>query len=536
MNLDQIFISLNIDADGVKKGISNAESYIKTGMSSIVSLLAPLAGGALLSSAFSSFADGAKEVGKYADLLGLSVQDMQAWQGAAEAMGAEGAEINEMLIDMNEYLVDMVQYGSGPAVDILNSLGIAATDATGNIRPAVDVLLDMAEAGEKVSKQEMLAYGKIMGFDKSVIDLLMLGRRGLTDLLTAQKELAVYTQEDAELSKEWSLNLQMLQKGLAGLNAIIMREVMPAVTYFTNGVSQFVLFLRKNEGFTKAFFGTLGALAVAVGIKMSVAFAPIILLVGAIGAAIGVVALVVDDFITYLDGGQSALSDFWAIFGTGEEISEGLASAWEALKAVGDWLWESLTNRVKDFFTAFGPAIDGIKDMFTGFATFLVGLFTGDFTKMGDGLTTYFGGAIDTIKGMFTGLFDFIWSGIERFTGGLISGVQGVASWLGFGGDEDGSKTEALQNFSDNMGFGLQSASDFGSFGASQADAVATNTPSYNRTNQTNNTQNTVSTTVGHITINTNATDANGIAREIQPAIKNRMSNLVMASNMGVTK
>ena len=46
-------------------------------------------------------------------------------------------------------------------------------------------------------------------------------------------------------------------------------------------------------------------------------------------------ALVIDDLLVYMEGGESQLKDFWALFGTGAELSEKLGKAWDWLKTTG---------------------------------------------------------------------------------------------------------------------------------------------------------------------------------------------------------
>lgn len=56
-------------------------------------------------------------------------------------------------------------------------------------------------------------------------------------------------------------------------------------------------------------------------------FAPLIAIVGA-------VALVIDDLITYIQGGESAFGDFWKMFGEGDELGARFKSLWEGIKSI----------------------------------------------------------------------------------------------------------------------------------------------------------------------------------------------------------
>lgn len=507
--IDRLFIALGLKTDDVGKGMSKAESIITKGLDHIKEALMPLATGFALAGMVTSYTEGANAIAKASNMLSMGMEDLQAWQGAAEAMGAEGEEVNAMLADMNEYLVDMVQFGSGPAVDILNKLGISATDAAGNIRQATDVLLDMAAAGEKISRQEMLAYGKIMGFDESVIDLLMQGRKGLEDLLKAQKELAVFSKEDAEIAKQGKIAWNGLVKSLQAIQAVIMRAVMPVLVKLTGWLTKAVVWARQNQpfmialiiGFALAIAGTLIPVIVKLAASGWAAMAPWLPLI----ALITLVALAVDDLWTYLEGGESALEPVWQYF--------------------------------ERFFGFFETAVNGAKKWWQNACEFWVSVFTGNWEQAGESLIGMFTGFLQVIIGMFEGLGTYILDLINNITGGAVdafkSKISSMFDWVadawgsakdffGFGDDEEEQKSFGGWKDFENVSFPMA---------VSQEDVVKATVPPQAQTNNITSTAN-----VGNITINTQATDAQGIAKSIGPAMNREFSgsSLVMASNTGV--
>lgn len=493
--IDRLFIAFGIKTKDVEKGMAKAEKIITSGLDHIKDALMPLATGFALAGMVTSFTEGANQIAKAAERLGMSVEDLQAWQGAAEAMGAEGAEVNEMITDMNEHLVDMVQFGSGPAVDILNKLGISAKDAGGNIRPAVNVLLDLAEASEKVGKQNMLAYGKMLGFDAGMIDLLLQGRKGLEDLLKAQKELAVFNKEDTEIAKQGKIAWQGFVKSLQAIQAVIMRYVMPVLVKLTNWLTKAVVWARNNQPF-------MIALVTGIALVISKMLIPAIVKLAAVGwsamapwlpllALLGLAALAVDDFWTYLEGGESAFPKVWAY--------------------------------MLRFFGFFETAVNGAKKWWQNACEFWVSVFTGNWEKAGQSLIGIFTGYFQFIYGMFEGLGLYILDLINIITGGAVDAFK--------------AKISSMFDWASDA---WNSAKDFFGFGddeeklplVSQEDMVKAVMPQSK--SQTNNITSTAH--VGNITINTQATDANGIARSISPALRNEFgtNNLVMAANTGV--
>ena len=546
--IERMFIAFGVKTDDIQKGMAKAEQIVENSINHIKDAIMPLATGFALAGMVTTYTEGANTIAKASDMLAMSIEDLQAWQGAAESMGAEGEEINEMLIDMNEYLVDMVQFGSGPAVDILKKLGISATDASGKIRPATEVLLDMAEAGEKISKQEMLAYGKIMGFDKSVIDLLMKGRKGLEELLNAQKELAVFSKEDAEISKQSRIAWQSLIKALQALQATIMRVIMPAFITLTNWFTKAVIWARQNQPFITALFAGLAMILakvfipalVKMGITAWSAMAPFLPFIAIIVA----LALAIDDLWTYFEGGEAALSPvlsgfialttaglgIYKIFGGNiipllislTKLVGGLGltiikTLIPALASLAVSIWGAMAPLLPwiALFAAIGAVVYGVWKLFTD----------GEFI-------------IEALKEKIGGFFDWVTDKWNSFT-----------SWLS---DEEEVKAPVVNDtgsnqkqFTNNTGVNpIQNQekqnlfSDYGAYnaplyGITKEDMLKITNPTTNQT-QTNNITN--STSVGNITINTSATNASEIAKNINPALQKELgnNNFVMAANTGV--
>lgn len=490
--VDRVFIAFGLKTDDVQKGMSKAEKIVSNGLNRIKDTLMPIATGFALASMVTGFVEGANQIEKASQRLGMTAEDLQAWQGAAEALGAEGAEVNEMLSDMNEHLVDMVQFGSGPAVDILNKLGISAKDAAGKIRPAVDVLLDLAGASEKVGKQNMLAYGKMMGFNPEVIDLLLQGRKGLEDLLKAQKELAVFNKEDAEIAKQSKIAWQGFMKSLQAIQVMIMRMLMPTLVTMVNWLTKAVVWARKNQPF-------MVALMAGIALVITKMLIPALLKMGAAGLAamapflpwialITLLALAVDDLWTYLEGGEAAFGSVWAY--------------------------------MIRFFSFFETSINGAKKWWQNACEFWAAILSGTWDKAGKSFIGMFEGIIQIFLGWWQGLSLYFLDLVNIMTGGAVDKVKAeIAGFFNWVSDKWNSFTSWF------------SGNDAG-FSVSQEQLVNASVPAERAQNNTI----TSSTSVGSITINTQATDASGIARSINPAIQQEFGSdaFVMAANTGV--
>ena len=351
--VDSLLVTLGVDSKGVDDGIQAARGKITGGLRNIVSAMAaPLmtafagfSAGAL-TSAYVSQAQGLKQL---SDSLGMSMEDLQGWQYAAESAGAEAEEVGNFFRDMNDYIVDATTFDSGPLKDISKELGISLKDAQGNVRDTMDVVLDLSDAFQKVGSQKAVAFGMQMGIDPGMIQLLQKGRAEIEGLIKAQQELGGYTKEDAEIAAKAQFAFMSLGRAIQAAALPVARVLVPMMTKATEKFSEAVAFLRKHEPFVKASLIGVAAIITTMLIPASLKLAaawimnPMTWIIGLITAAVAALVIAFDDLYVYMQGGESEFADFWRQFGTGEEIAAKLQKEWKELKAS----WESFVDTLR---------------------------------------------------------------------------------------------------------------------------------------------------------------------------------------------
>lgn len=252
------------------------------------------------------------------------------------------------------------------------------------------------------------------------------------------------TREDIQLYKKSREALTKFQITMADLSAKIMRQTSPAVKFLAEMLTKVSDWVDAHSNdivrFITVVASLIGTALIPKLLKMAAALAlnPITWIVAAL---IGLAA-VIDDLIVWLEGGESALGDFWSMFGSREEVLEKIQKAikwvtetfqglWESLKsgfsAAITWLDEfwtacSGTDRVLDALReAFGSVMQTIEDM-GAIWDYLVELFKDN--GFLDDLGQAFDGALNFIIGLFRGFF----AGIQAIMGlikGLLTGDWG---------------------------------------------------------------------------------------------------------------
>lgn len=423
--IDELMIKLGLDGSGAKKGMKDAESTIKGSMKNITSTLqgglasvskiftgfgAALVGAFSVGSAFSTWKEQAAELGGVSRRLKMSIEDVQGWTGAIGKFGGSTQDFEGTLRGLNGQLARMATIGKSRAGTLLQSLGIDAGEI-GRQRNALDVLEDLAGVMEQMAPDEARGIGAALGLDSSTIMLLQQGREGMRDLIREKRESAVYTKEDADAVKAYDVEMGKLKKGFMGIMGVLFRSIMPAFTLVTKYVGQFVNFLRKHQTAVKAFFVMISALVMGLLLPSLLAFFTALMSnpITWVILALAALALVIEDLIVWMDGGESSLDRFWeALFGDREnakrifeEIKESLVNFWERLKFVFNYIasgkawqdmkdhastainlirdrWnilvrnfkqriEELKTKVKEPFVRMGEAIDRMIERVTQF-------------------------------------------------------------------------------------------------------------------------------------------------------------------------
>lgn len=587
-------IALGLDPRGVKQGMNQAESMIQSGLSKIGNLVkniaAPIAGAFAASELFNSYVNGATALDRLSKSLGMDIERLQEWQGAARTAGVEAEEVGNLFRDMNDYITDATRFDSGPLKEIAAQLGISLTDVNGAARNSEAVLLDLADAFQAVGTQEATGYGMQLSFDPGMIALLQQGRDALEELFREQRELGIYTKQDAEIAKTFNRELGDLWQSMKAGSAIVLRMIVPAMTKMIDWIERGVKFMRQHEKFVQIFFIGLAtaittfALPALAKLAVAAATNPFTLMIA--GAA--ALALVLEDLYVWMNGGKAAFGDLWSIFGTPEEVKAGIEYLFELLQSLGKEALK-LAGYIADVVAAWWPlialgtafaamvkAFAIAESIFTTVRTAIVGMRTAMLALNAAMLANPIGAAIaamaaaialsyviiqnwDKIKetaeetwNAVASLISARWQEIKDGAAALWENIKdvfsGAVEWFGnlFSSVVDAIVDKFLAGFEKVKSawntvkgfFGFDEAAGttgglnyIGPLGGDAGQAISPAAVANNTSNYTSDT----SVNIGKVEVQTQATDADGISRDIGKGLQNNMAKFtVNQGNTGV--
>jgi hypothetical protein len=376
--IDELMITLGIDSKDAQKGMKEAENTVKGGIKNITSTLqtglssvskifsgfgAALVGAFSVGTAFSTWKEQVAELGEVSRRLHMSMEDLQGWTGAVGKFGGSASDFENSLRGLSSQLAKMAVLGRSRTGTFLQSLGIDPGEL-GRQRDALQVLEELAGVMEQMSPDEARAAGQALGFDSSMIMLLQQGRDGMKELIRQKKEDAIYTQEDADAVKAYNVEMGKIKKGFIGIMGVLFRTVLPAFTKVAEVVGKFVNYIRKHQTAVKAFFIMLATLITGLLLPSIMAFFSALLTnpITWVILALAALAAVIEDLIVWLEGGDSALEDFWTeLFGSREDAKQLFTEIKDSVQRFVD---ESIP-KLEEFADDVKGLVKDIRDLWT---------------------------------------------------------------------------------------------------------------------------------------------------------------------------
>lgn len=453
-------------------------------------------------------------LGKVAEVNGSSAQAAQSSiEGLSRVIGEAAAGIGRGAKSFEQY-------------------GLSAKKANGDVKTSSEMLGEISDKMQKMSEQEQIAMLAKLGIDGSMIQTLRLGNDELREQIELANALTlgVGNAENAETAAAFKDALTQVSQVLTAIGEYLALRIAPSIQrlaerftkWFTEN-NEFVKTVLNGFGKVLSFLFELAAtidnvVEHTIGWKTTIYIVGVALLwlsrkmllafatnpIGLVIAAIAALFLLVDDFITYLEGGETALGDFWKPFKT-------------ALL----WVKTTWQNFVDNFSVdPIGATLSLVTDLIKlpfelGFALVigLWNLFTGEQLDL-DVIEKGFNKVTDWIKDPFRKAFDWVKGYYDQYIAPIVDTVKG---W--FGSDESAPTGTVSQN---------TQAYDAMMFDPSYAAAPQVAAAGVSR--QTSNADNSVKNSNNKITITQNIQGAENpkmIADQVVRAVNNQLSPIV---------
>lgn len=360
---------------------------------------------------------------------GVALESIQELGYAASVNGSSLDAVSSSVREMTKRIGEFEQLGTGPAKEVVENLGISFRDASGEIKAADQVMLELTDTMAGMRESERMNVLDKLGIDPSMIQLLSLTSDEVEGLRERAQRLGVVTQEQGDAVASYNDSLTTLRFGMQGIQNMVAVGFAPMMGDL---VDRFVNLLEANQDLImnglnwlgEVVASTMGMLermwpifaAVAAGFAiakiaaigfggvMAIILSPVVLWTAAILGAI----LIIDDLIVAFQGGESVIADFFESF-FGIDIRPALQAIVDAVKETVDLIIE-----------VFSPAVDSIESMFKAVAAIIQGDFGAAWDHIGDAMASM----VEYAFGLFMTLAEGAGAIMEAVAGLMVEGFM----------------------------------------------------------------------------------------------------------------
>ena len=474
--------------------------------------------------------DALDEIKQLSAVTGESADQIYNLGKVAEVNGSS-AQAAQSSIEGLSRVIGEAATGIGRGAKSFEQYGLSAKKANGDVKTSSEILGEISDKMKAMGEQEQIAMLAKLGIDGSMIQTLRLGNDELKEqiALASALTLGVGNAENAETAAAFKDALTQVSQVFKAIGEYVSLRVAPSIQRLAE---RFTKWFTENNEFIKATLNGFGKilsflfeLAAAIDnvIEYTVGWKTVLIALGGVLlwlsrrillafmsnpltqwiAIFSVIFLLFDDFITYLEGGETALGEFWKPF-----------------KSALLWVKSTWKNFVDNFSVdPIGATLSLITDMLElpfklGLA--LVGglwnLFTGEQLDL-DVIETKFAQVTDWIKKPFQSAFDWVKGYYDQYIAPIVDTIKG---WFSDNGEKVGTASQNTKAY-DTMMFDPSYAA------APQVAAAGATTNGAMTDNSQKNSNNKIT-----ITQNIQGTDnPKAVADQSARAINNQLSPVV---------
>jgi hypothetical protein len=236
----------------MQEGAKKAANALNKFRNEVLGLVAAFLGVRAVVSFGKSITDSDAALGYFAKNIGISSEDLSAWEGVAKRTGGTADDMANSLGAIANQMTELKLHGS-PSQSFLkgfqdmNRLSGNHSDLNKFIAPTTTLterMLMLADAFSKMKPNEALNAGANMGLGVGTIQSLMQGRSKIEQVIALSKSLNKITDRDTEQAQKRKIAWQNLADTFEHIGRIIIEQLSPV---FLKLLGEFSQWLGKKE-------------------------------------------------------------------------------------------------------------------------------------------------------------------------------------------------------------------------------------------------------------------------------------------------
>lgn len=204
-----------------------------------------LAGIKALNDMISETAKNSAELGRQSIILGVPSEELQSWGALAKAVGGSEEDVIGSLQSIQSALTDFATWGgSQGAIVSASILGLDTKDidkfdiVAEKVKKYIEDTKDKMPGGETAAIQRAKMFTGQFGYNESTFKLLLLGGDALKELNEEYKKLGHVTPELIALSTQYTKANATLSQSFTGVKNVLTEGMFPALITLTDLLSK----------------------------------------------------------------------------------------------------------------------------------------------------------------------------------------------------------------------------------------------------------------------------------------------------------
>ncbi|MEN7484943.1 hypothetical protein KC844_08850 [Proteus mirabilis] len=430
----------------------------------------------------------------------------------------------------------------------------AMAKSFGNTKDSMEKVLQTADKVQGMSFDKAKKTLEGMGVsDEKTIELMMKGRKELERTMGIQKEYSGISKESIESSIKFNSAMAKFQQSSELLKNSFLEMVIPALSKGLEWLTKLVTFCKENKHLVVGFFTAVATILLGkyiyamklASISTWTTLFPIIAIIAVIALLAAAFAIVYDDIMNFIDGNDSMIGRILEKY---PRLKVVILALWETFKKLFEYL-KAIVGVVADIVVA------GWDLMASGLKAYVKYLLSCISVIAGWGKS--FAGVFNTVSDAVVSAFEWMWEQVEKIIGWVNTGLNAVKNgwksakeFFGFGDDEEITVNQNVErNVNDNGEIEYAMPQEESQTenqppvrhsiaqANAQLDAIANNAmnpiTSQAISNQSN-VKNESNVSIGEIKVETQATDAQGVASGLSNALQDEIANVNQQHSSGL--
>jgi len=250
--IDSLIVTLGLDSKDFKKGSKDAEADFKrtkttaakTGKDieqagkqgaeffnqlskSAIKFFSVLTVGRGIGDFVSNVINGGAQLDRMSTRVNESAANLSRWQGAVKQSGGTAEGFLATVQGISNQMTQLQLTGDAPMVMLLQKLGVSAVEADGKAKPILKLIRDIGDSLDDKQWANADKFNQLLaaGFDEGTINLLMRGRQEREKMLASQRE---YSDADAKAAREASERWELAKQRIEKLTQTLVFKLLPA--------------------------------------------------------------------------------------------------------------------------------------------------------------------------------------------------------------------------------------------------------------------------------------------------------------------